>query len=293
MLFSEQRLSNALILTLSGRMDTSLALILDRKISEHIESGERLINLNLSKLDYMSSSGIRVFVSAARRLEKLGGGLTLSAPAPQIVELLEVTQIDKVIPIHPDNGAAVVALSKFNRAHNKTESPASADPLRQETRRNEKEGYTYTVWVDENGQEISGHDPLRLEQEEREWHREQHRFDERIKHLEEQRAQLEAFANRQRFGGIDSGPALFLMLLLALPALSLAIAGVIQLFIGWPWWVFSMAAYGVLFGAVYAAPWSQQAGAREKAAEILSETQSLQADKRESIRRRGSKLTEA
>jgi anti-anti-sigma factor len=65
------------ILSLSGKLDTTTAKAFEEKILGQIESGERRFIIDLAQLDYVSSAGLRVFVLAGKRLDSANGKLVL------------------------------------------------------------------------------------------------------------------------------------------------------------------------------------------------------------------------
>lgn len=84
-------------LVLAGELDLATAHILesalDRHCGEHDVAGD--LTLDLSGLDFMDSTGIKLIIAAARRLEGRGC-LILRSPASAIQRVLELVQIDRV-----------------------------------------------------------------------------------------------------------------------------------------------------------------------------------------------------
>ena len=70
---SEDRKADALILALSGKLDAMTAKTFEEKIIEVINSRAQRLVLDLSQLEYVSSSGLRVFLLAANRLQGTDG----------------------------------------------------------------------------------------------------------------------------------------------------------------------------------------------------------------------------
>ena len=56
---------------LTGRLDTTTAPTLDKMINEDIEGTKDLI-LDLKGLEYISSAGLRVLLSAQKKMQKIG-----------------------------------------------------------------------------------------------------------------------------------------------------------------------------------------------------------------------------
>ncbi|MGH7798300.1 MAG: STAS domain-containing protein, partial [Candidatus Binatia bacterium] len=58
-------------------LDTTAAKAFEEKILGQIESGDRRFIIDLAQLDYIGSTGLRVFVLAAKRLSSTNGKLVL------------------------------------------------------------------------------------------------------------------------------------------------------------------------------------------------------------------------
>ncbi len=57
------------------------------------------IDVDLSELDYVSSAGLRVLLTAAKAAKAKGGKVTLLAPKPSTLEVLKISGFDKIIAI--------------------------------------------------------------------------------------------------------------------------------------------------------------------------------------------------
>jgi len=76
-------------LSLTGRLDTSTAPQLEAAIQESIENINSLI-LDFSKLDYISSAGLRVLLSAQKKLQTKGG-MVIRGVCENVMEIFEIT----------------------------------------------------------------------------------------------------------------------------------------------------------------------------------------------------------
>ena len=85
------------ILALQGRLDTVTAPELTRYIGELPEETEALV-LDFSDLEYISSAGLRVLLSAQTRMAKKGG-MRVSHVCPAILEIFEVTGFSDILTI--------------------------------------------------------------------------------------------------------------------------------------------------------------------------------------------------
>jgi len=65
--------------------------------------------LDMSGVDFMDSMGIGVLVSLSRTVSGRGGTLRLCGLQPSPRMVLEITRIDRIIPIYPTAMAAAMA----------------------------------------------------------------------------------------------------------------------------------------------------------------------------------------
>lgn len=66
--------------------------------------------LNFDKVDYLSSEALRVFLLLHKNIAARGGALKLCQVAPQILEIFQITGLEKLFAIRPTE---VDALAEF------------------------------------------------------------------------------------------------------------------------------------------------------------------------------------
>ena len=72
MTINKTQSGNALTIILEGRLDTVTSPDLDKELKEAQNTAETL-TLDFSKLDYISSAGLRVLLSAHKAMSQKGG----------------------------------------------------------------------------------------------------------------------------------------------------------------------------------------------------------------------------
>lgn len=87
----------SLTLAVEGRVDTMTAPDLEKEIKESIEGIEEL-TFDFSKLEYISSAGLRVLLSAQKIMNKQGTMKVIHADGP-IMEIFEVTGFTDILTI--------------------------------------------------------------------------------------------------------------------------------------------------------------------------------------------------
>jgi anti-sigma B factor antagonist len=85
------------IVKLVGRLDTITAPALDKTINEDIADAKNLI-LDLKELEYISSAGLRVLLSAQKKYGKLGY-LKVTNVCEEILSVFEMTGFADILTI--------------------------------------------------------------------------------------------------------------------------------------------------------------------------------------------------
>ncbi len=110
MTITEHRQGAVTLVQAHGRLDTSSASETDRHLAALVAAGARMVVLDLAGVEYVSSAGLRVFLSAAKRLQQAQGKLVLARPTPQTREILDMAGFSALIPVFDTTEAAVASL---------------------------------------------------------------------------------------------------------------------------------------------------------------------------------------
>lgn len=96
-------------LLLTDRIDAMSAGEIGRRLDALMTAGERLIGLDLDGVNYMSSAGIRVFLSAQKKLMRVDGQIVLARVRQDIVDILTMSGLDTLFRIGSTRREAVEA----------------------------------------------------------------------------------------------------------------------------------------------------------------------------------------
>lgn len=88
---------NELIFAIQGRLDTTTAPQFEAELKQNIDGAETLI-LDLVDLEYLSSAGLRVFLTAQKIMNKQGEMIVRNANET-ISEIFEVTGFSDILTI--------------------------------------------------------------------------------------------------------------------------------------------------------------------------------------------------
>src|SRR6185295_2586701 len=110
MLINDARADGAAVVAPVGRIDTTTAPALERHFSALLDARERRIVVDFSAVDYISSAGLRVMLSLARRMRDGGGGLALCGVAGAVRQVFELAGFLPLFTVCDTRDAAAARL---------------------------------------------------------------------------------------------------------------------------------------------------------------------------------------
>lgn len=109
-----QNLADVVLIEVEGRIDHSTAPAFASVLLPHVEGGggeNKKLVLDLSKVTYMSSAGLRVLMIAAKGCRKQTSKIVLAALQPTIQEVFKIGRFDMVLETFPTVRQALTAVS--------------------------------------------------------------------------------------------------------------------------------------------------------------------------------------
>ena len=76
---------------LSGRLDTPAAVEVSREVQPLLDHADRTILLDCSELTYISSSGLRIFLTIRKAAASAGGKVIIEGLSPEIRQVFMMT----------------------------------------------------------------------------------------------------------------------------------------------------------------------------------------------------------
>ncbi|MGB9723819.1 MAG: anti-sigma factor antagonist [Chloroflexia bacterium] len=92
-----------------GRLDAAHAPQLEQMLREALEGKPPALIVDLAQVTYLSSSGLRALLVAAKQLHRSGGHLVLCCPRPAVARVLRLTGFMEILPVYPTREAALKA----------------------------------------------------------------------------------------------------------------------------------------------------------------------------------------
>lgn len=111
MIRSEKTKGRVLVLMPEGRLDSNTINAAETEMFAFLETGETRIVIDLSNLDYISSSGLRLVLMMGKRLSFKGGKLALCGLKPHIREVFEISGFISILTVVDSRAEAEAAVS--------------------------------------------------------------------------------------------------------------------------------------------------------------------------------------
>ena len=106
----EQREDAITRIALDGRLDRQGTQEIDQKLDYATSAGAMDVVIDLSLVSFITSIGIHSLVTAAKAQAARGGRVVLVRPGLMVGRVLEISEIDKIVPVYDDLEAACRAL---------------------------------------------------------------------------------------------------------------------------------------------------------------------------------------
>jgi anti-sigma B factor antagonist len=101
----DKKMGDVNMISLSGRLDASSAADVEQKLNSLIDAAQVRLVVNLDKLDYISSSGLRVLLAELKKVRKQQGDIRLACLKPYVREVFDIagfTQLFKIFDKEED-----------------------------------------------------------------------------------------------------------------------------------------------------------------------------------------------
>ena len=95
------------IVDLGGRLDAYAASELDKQMNTLIGSTPVNMIMNLQKLEYISSSGLRILLAALKKARKLQGDVRLAGLQPYVKEVFDIAGFSQLFKMYDNEADAL------------------------------------------------------------------------------------------------------------------------------------------------------------------------------------------
>ncbi len=107
MIIKKEMLNEHLVLYIEGRLDTTQADGFEKDITEILDQGHEKVVLDCKGLNYISSSGLRIFLIIQKKMMATGGQFKVCSLQPAIKEIFDMSGFSMIFTIYPDLDTAL------------------------------------------------------------------------------------------------------------------------------------------------------------------------------------------
>lgn len=107
MKISTKSIAQGTLVAIDGRIDTTNYNEFEQAVNQLFEEKVTAIYLDCSKLSYISSSGLRVFLTIQKKMMGTGGKFLLFAMQPTIKEIFDISGFSTIFNIYDTEDAVL------------------------------------------------------------------------------------------------------------------------------------------------------------------------------------------
>lgn len=104
---SIEKEAKATLVRIDGRLDAASAPMLEKKLLGEIEGGSKNMVLDFSRVNYLSSAGMRLLLSLTKKLKAEGGALHCCSVGEEVMEIIKMAGFERIIHIFPTEQEAI------------------------------------------------------------------------------------------------------------------------------------------------------------------------------------------
>lgn len=104
---SEVKVDEITVVGLTGHLDGFSAPEAERCFFRILDEGEKRLVIDLSRLEYVSSLGLGLFVHIHKRMAAAGGRVCFCAPPEAVRQLFEVSNLQRLLTLKEEPAEAL------------------------------------------------------------------------------------------------------------------------------------------------------------------------------------------
>ncbi|HSV49179.1 MAG TPA: STAS domain-containing protein [Candidatus Acidoferrales bacterium] len=102
---------DAKIVVVLRRFDAYTASQVETELTKLVAEGAKKIVCDFGQTEYLASAGLRVLITASKSLARVGGKIVLCCVKPYVMEVFEISGLNRIFKMYPTVDEAVAALA--------------------------------------------------------------------------------------------------------------------------------------------------------------------------------------
>lgn len=111
---TEDKIDGQVVISLSGRIDSTAAVEFEEKLIEIIDKGKNTMIIDFLRIQFISSAGLRVLLLAAKKVKPYGGKIVLCDMSKDVREVFDISGFSSIFDIQDNVTSAVEAIKNAN-----------------------------------------------------------------------------------------------------------------------------------------------------------------------------------
>ena len=108
----EKKIGNVYLISIGGNLDAYSVNDVESKLNSLIDAGQVRLVVSLDKLEYMSSSGLRVLLATLKKVRKQQGDIRLACLKPNIKEVFDISGFNQLFNISDTEETAIASFAE-------------------------------------------------------------------------------------------------------------------------------------------------------------------------------------
>jgi stage II sporulation protein AA (anti-sigma F factor antagonist) len=109
---NSQEISEINIISLTGSIDALNSNQVEQELMSQIQSGSARLILNLTKVNFLSSAGLRIILQVLKETRSQGGDLRIACAQPSVFKSLELSGFTSILKYFSTLDAAILSYSE-------------------------------------------------------------------------------------------------------------------------------------------------------------------------------------
>ncbi len=94
-----EEVDGKVVVHIDGRLDAPSAPTLEKKLNLLIDEGKFNLLLDFSKVEYLSSAGMRLLLSASKKIKLKDGKIVIFSIHDDVMDIIKLAGFDKILNI--------------------------------------------------------------------------------------------------------------------------------------------------------------------------------------------------
>lgn len=107
---TQEKVNDIAVISLSGRLNVTTTAELEQVFTKLLEEKQTKVLVECRELEYISSAGLRVLLTAAKQFKKISGEIALAGLSQNVKQVFEISGFTSIFPIYTTRDEAVKAM---------------------------------------------------------------------------------------------------------------------------------------------------------------------------------------